>query len=122
MQRSLTKQAFAVAWALPITLLGFSLAIIIRASGGQIIKRGIAWEASCGIAAKLLWLCNPWITIEAITQGHMIIARDEIVAARLRTHEHAHVRQYERWGLLFPIAYLDSKRYRHDERRRCISG
>jgi hypothetical protein len=25
--------------------------------------------------------------------------------ARLRTHEHVHVRQYERWGPLFLVAY-----------------
>jgi len=99
------KRYIAFIWVLPITLLGFGVAMIIRLSGGQIIKHGSAWEATDGKASQMLWLFNPWINIDAITIGHIIIARDEEVAKRLRAHEHAHVRQYERWGVLFPFAY-----------------
>lgn len=81
------------------------LAAIIRASGGRIKKHGIALETFGGAAPKILWLMNPWANIQAITLGHIIIARDAETAARLRTHEQAHVRQYERWGIIFPFAY-----------------
>lgn len=100
------KQYLAYLWVSPITLIGLLLAIIIRATGGNIVKHGIAWEAHNGCAAKLLWLLNPWMKIYAITLGHIIIAQDQLTATRLRAHEHAHVRQYERWGVVFPFAYV----------------
>ncbi len=105
MQRGI-KRFIAFIWVLPITLIGFCFAIIIRASGGEIAKYGIAWEASGGRAPQLLWLFNPWLNIDAITLGHIIIASDNATARRLRAHEQAHVRQYERWGVFFPLAYL----------------
>jgi hypothetical protein len=101
-----TKRIAALVWASPITLIGVVFAIIIRATGGQIRKHGIAWEASNGAAFRLLFLLNPWQKIAAITFGHIIIARDTAIANQLRAHEHAHVRQTERWGLFFPLAYL----------------
>ena len=100
------KRYIKLIWVLPITLLGLCFSGIICLSGGRISKHGDAWEATGGAASRLLWLFNPWINIEAITLGHIIIARDDVVAACLRSHEHAHVRQYERWGMLFPLAYL----------------
>ncbi|WP_219341060.1 isochorismatase family protein [Sphaerotilus montanus] len=42
----------------------------------------------------------------AITLGHVILGRDHATLARWRRHEQAHVRQYERWGLLFWPLYL----------------
>ena len=95
-------------WPLPITLFGLILAGIVKASGGNCSRHGNALEASNGAASRLLWLMNPWANIEAITLGHVILARDANTAARLRTHEHTHVRQYERWGVIFPFAYLAS--------------
>jgi hypothetical protein len=41
----------------------------------------------------------------AITLGHVIIGLSTAELAQLRHHEQAHVRQYERWGVLFFIAY-----------------
>lgn len=95
-------------WPLPITLVGAVLAVAVRASGGQIEKHGIAWEASNGAAFRLLWLMNPWGQIGAITFGHVILARNAALAQRLRAHEQVHVRQYERWGVFFPAAYVAS--------------
>ena len=95
-------------WPLPITLFGLILAGIVKASGGHCARHGNALEASSGAASRLLWLMNPCGNIEAITLGHVILARSTDTAARLRTHEHTHVRQYERWGVIFPFAYLAS--------------
>jgi hypothetical protein len=93
-------------WAAPITLIGVLFAVVIRFTGGRIEKHGIAWEASNGAAFQLLSLLNPRQKIAAITFGHIIIARDTAIANELRAHEHAHVRQTERWGIFFPLAYL----------------
>jgi hypothetical protein len=95
-------------WPLPITIFGLILAAIVKASGGICKRHGNALEASNGAASRLLWIMNPWGNIEAITLGHVVLARDPATAARLRTHEHTHVRQYERWGIIFPFAYLAS--------------
>ncbi len=95
-------------WPLPITLFGLILAGIVKASGGACQRYGNALEASNGAASRLLWLMNSRGNIEAITLGHVILARDPATAERLRIHEHTHVRQYERWGVIFPFAYLAS--------------
>ncbi len=101
-------QLWAYVWPSPITAMAFIMVGIIRLSGGVCQKHGNAWEASNGAASRLLWLMNPWGNIHAITFGHVIIARDAEIAAALRVHEHTHVRQYERWGILFPILYFAS--------------
>lgn len=41
----------------------------------------------------------------AITFGHVVAGISGDHLARLRRHEHAHVRQYERWGVFFLLAY-----------------
>ena len=40
-----------------------------------------------------------------MTFGHVVLCVDEIDVTALQ-HELVHVRQYERWGLLFVPAYL----------------
>lgn len=99
-------RALKLLWAAPVTVLGALLAVAISVSGGRIERQGPAWEASGGLAPGLLWLMNPWMRIEAITLGHVILACDAGTANRMRRHEQVHVHQYETWGLLFPAAYL----------------
>ncbi len=43
---------------------------------------------------------------EAITLGHVIIGRTPEALDRCRSHEHVHVRQYEKWGPFFLPAYF----------------
>jgi len=45
------------------------------------------------------------LPFRAITFGHVIIAIGQEDMERSRAHEQAHVRQYERWGILFFLAY-----------------
>jgi hypothetical protein len=45
------------------------------------------------------------LRFHAITLGHVILGTDPPTLARLRAHEQVHVRQYERWGPLFFLAY-----------------
>ena len=44
----------------------------------------------------------------AITFGHVVLATDARTTERCRAHERVHVRQYERWGALFFVAYVAS--------------
>ena len=44
----------------------------------------------------------------AFTNGHVIFALDWATMDAFLGHELVHVRQYERWGPLFPILYLGS--------------
>ncbi len=43
---------------------------------------------------------------DAMTLGHVVIARDARALELTRAHERVHVRQYESWGPLFVPAYL----------------
>lgn len=48
---------------------------------------------------------DPRLPYSAITFGHVVLGRSERDLDRLFTHELEHVRQYERWGLVFFLAY-----------------
>lgn len=42
----------------------------------------------------------------AMTLGHVILGRDQSCLNHSRSHEHIHIRQYERWGPLMLPLYL----------------
>lgn len=87
---TLLIRLLAWSWASPYTLLGLLLALL---TGGRLRRRGAILEAHGGGLDRLL---GPWAL--AITLGHVILARDAGSLDRLRTHELAHVRQYEWLG------------------------
>jgi hypothetical protein len=92
------SRIFAWCWASPNTLLGLLVALLClsrpRWHGGVI-------EAAGG---GLAFLLRPWA--QAITLGHVILARSPRSLAALRAHERRHVRQYERLGPFFLPAYF----------------
>ena len=93
-------------WPLPWTLVGLSVAGLVRLLGGRWQCRSGALEAHGG---WLAWLCQRLpavVQFDAITLGHVIIGRDARTLDVVRAHEHVHLRQYERWGALFVPAYL----------------
>jgi hypothetical protein len=92
-----------IVWALPVTLPAALLAV---ASGARLQRRDGILEASGGLLPGILRLLNPRLNIAAITLGHVVLARTEADLDRTRGHERVHVRQYERWGPLFPLLYL----------------
>ena len=47
----------------------------------------------------------------AATIGHVIVARNSACLDSCRVHEHVHVQQCERWGVLFPFAYVGAGLY-----------
>jgi hypothetical protein len=89
-------------WAAPCSALGLVLSVPMLVTGARIqIIHGvleIAWPSTAPRAAQ-------HVPFTAITFGHVVLSVSRAELTRLRMHEHAHVRQYERWGLLFLLLY-----------------
>jgi hypothetical protein len=94
-----------LAWPAPWTALGLLLALPAWALGARGQWRDGVLEVSggrLGRAAEHGWAG----AFAAVTLGHVVLAVSAAQLDRLRRHERCHVRQYERWGLLFVPAYL----------------
>jgi len=93
-------------WVAPCTALGFLLAVPFlffmgakaRSCEGNIEVVVLGGQTPSGALLARL-------PFAAMTVGRLILASSEADLARLRRHEQAHVRQYERWGVLFLLAY-----------------
>ncbi len=99
------RAALAIAWALPCSLLGVAFGLLVLALGGTCRReaRSLEFVRFAGAApASAWWQRLPFV---AITLGHVVIAVNQAAMQRLRQHEQVHVRQYERWGVLFFVAY-----------------
>ncbi len=94
-------------WALPASLVGIALVLLVLASGGRAkVHKGV-WEASGGWPGRLLAGGMPFSgPVAAITFGHVVLGDCDDSLSVTRAHEREHVRQYERWGILFFPAYL----------------
>lgn len=90
-------------WAAPCTLVGLLLVSPAFLFGA----RARVVEGVIEIAAPLYEGPGDqtWWPFRAITFGHVVIARKTTELELLRAHEHAHVRQYEKWGISFFLAY-----------------
>lgn len=91
-------------WAAPCTLVG----LILTAPGfffGAIARRvdGVIEIAAPSALQGSRWL--ELLPFNAITFGHLVFGTSVMELERLRAHEHAHVRQYEQWGIFFLLAY-----------------
>ena len=95
-------------WASPATLVGLAAALPALASGATArVVDGTIEVAGGGVRAgvmRLPYRCR----FAAITLGHVVVGLDHATLAAIRAHERVHVRQYERWGVLFFPAYLAS--------------
>ena len=93
-------------WALPVTLLGILIAFIARASGGKLQWVDGVLETAGGWSARVLQRGFPFSgAVAAITLGHVVVGVSAAALAATRAHERAHVRQFERWGLLLLVLY-----------------
>jgi len=93
-------------WAGPATLVGLVVALFMLRRGEIEIVDGVV-EAHSPMLGLALRRLIPWAGgAEAMTLGHVVIARDARALDATRTHERAHVRQYELWGPLFVPAYF----------------
>lgn len=103
----LTRLA-AYLWAAPNTGLGLGAGLLVLGLGGRVsVVRGVA-EFHGGRLGRLLARLPHPLCFGAMTLGHVVVGIDEHQLVVLRAHEHAHVRQYERWGVLFLPAYAAS--------------
>lgn len=94
----------AYAWAAPGTAVGLGLAALAALVGARarlldgVIEVALWPGGHPGPLARAL-------PFTAITFGHAVIAVTWREQDRLRAHEREHVRQYERWGVVFFVAY-----------------
>lgn len=82
-------------WAAPVSLLGLLAAPAfrdVRVVDGVILLEGL--RGAAGARSN-----------RAITLGHVVLAVRPM-GDRVLAHEMVHVRQYERWGPVMPLAYL----------------
>ena len=95
-------------WAAPATAIGLALAGIACLLGATTrVEQGVL-EVAGGRLAKGMGFLPRSMHILAITFGHVVLGVSHSELAEAREHEHAHVRQYERWGVLFFPLYLGS--------------
>ena len=93
-------------WALPVTLVGLLVALIARSSGGVQQRVDGVLETAGGWPAWLLRRGFPLSgSVAAITLGHVVVGVSLAALDMTRAHERAHVRQFERWGVLMVVLY-----------------
>lgn len=86
-----------------MSLFGLVVGAVVLASGGTAEVRDGVIEFRDGFAPRFLRL--PVLRAKAMTLGHVILARDTPSVDSCRGHEHGHVQQMERWGIVFVPAY-----------------
>jgi hypothetical protein len=101
-------RAVKLIWAAPCSLLGLIAACPVLLCGGTAHRARQALEVTPGDNEALGQALARLLPFRAIALGHVIIAVGRPELERLRAHELVHVRQYERWGLVFFPAYAAS--------------
>ncbi|MFN3716879.1 MAG: hypothetical protein ACK4R8_09180 [Thiobacillus sp.] len=93
-------------WPLPVSALGMLLAMLARISGGHWQRVAGVVEAWGGWPAWVLHAGLPFSgPVAAITFGHVVLGDSIESLDATRVHERAHVRQFERWGVLMLVLY-----------------
>ncbi|MDO9220674.1 MAG: hypothetical protein Q7T90_06560 [Thiobacillus sp.] len=93
-------------WALPVTLIGLLVVLVARSSGGMQQRVDGVLEAAGGWPAQVLRRGFPFSgSVAAITLGHVVVGVSLAALDATRAHERAHVRQFERWGVLMVVLY-----------------
>lgn len=99
-------QTLRYVWALPVTLLGMLTALVARGSGGTLQRVDGVLEVAGGWPARMLRRGFPFSgAVAALTLGHVVVGESLNALAETRSHERAHVRQFERWGALLLVLY-----------------
>lgn len=95
-------------WAAPCTLAGLVVALAAACLGAKLCLRDGTLQVVGGRLLSAISALPTRLRILAFTYGHVIFAVDHPTLETYRAHELVHVRQYERWGPLFPLLYLGS--------------
>ncbi len=101
----MTSRFLRILWASPCSLVGLALGAVVLLFGGSVRRVGCVLELAPyrGPAPSTSRLRR--LPFSAITFGHVILGVSLQDLVQLRAHELVHVRQYERLGPLFFIAY-----------------
>lgn len=100
------RQSLAIVWAAPYTLLGLLIGAAGLCAGARVRRRGRVVEFHGGGVQWFVRHLPLGDTTLAMTLGHTVLGQTAAALDRVREHELVHVRQFERWGLLFGPAYL----------------
>ena len=98
--------ALGYVWAAPCTTIGLALGLTSLLFGASVRFHSGVLEFAGGYLGTRVARLPPPFAFSAITFGHVVLGVDHVILAAVRSHEHVHVRQYERWGPLFIPAYL----------------
>lgn len=99
-------QILRYVWAFPVTLLGMLTALVARGSGGTLQRVEGVLEVAGGWPARILRCGFPFSgAVAALTLGHVVVGESMNALVETRAHERAHVRQFERWGVLLLVLY-----------------
>jgi hypothetical protein len=120
--KSERRRLAAYLWAAPVSIAALPAALLGAVTGGRMRIRDGVLEAGGGILRPLLSRGIPGFAIHAITLGHVVLGAGGEELAMTRAHERAHVRQYERWGILFLPLYLLSSLHALARGRSVYSG
>ncbi len=101
-------QAFRYLWALPWSLAGLMAALVAILFGATVRIGNGTLEVSGGRLGEWASRLPFSDQICAITLGHVILGIDSAMLSSCSAHERVHVRQYERWGILFIPLYFGS--------------
>ncbi len=100
------KPVWFYLWPLPWSVLGLVAAAVLMAFGARARWHSGVLEVSGGWLGKRAARGVGPVKVVAITLGHVVLGSSAQLLSQLRAHERVHVRQYERWGLMFVPAYL----------------
>jgi len=102
------RRALAYLWVAPVTAaaLGIGVVALLTGGRGQIVRGAVEfWGGFARWVLRSRFLCRG---ASAVTLGHVILGQDRHCLEWARDHEHVHVRQFERWGVLMVPAYFGS--------------
>ena len=101
-------RVFRYLWAMPWSLVGLMAALIAIPFGATARIGEGTLEVSGGRLGAWVTRRSLSFQLYAITFGHVILGVDQASLSSCREHERVHVRQYERWGILFIPLYCGS--------------
>ena len=95
-------------WASPYSLVGLLLSLVAILFGATIRIHDGTVEVAGGRMHSWVSRLPRFLRFSVITIGHIILGSSHNLLGFHRAHERVHVRQYERWGILFIPLYFAS--------------
>lgn len=100
-----TVRVIRYLWAAPCSVLGLMLAVVAFLTGASVRRYRGTLEVTGGRFGSWISRLPSPLRFYAVTLGHVIVGVSHDLLIAHREHERVHVRQYERWGILFIPLY-----------------